>query len=197
MIEIEKKFILTEEQERNLIQGAIFVSEKTFTDTYYDTPDYVITAKDTWFRKRDDRFELKIPMNVSIEERVSDQYRELENEEDIALYLKLPIDKPFLEALKEANLNPFVSIITTRRKYTKDGFGIDLDSVDFGYSIAEIESMTDDESKIDETTDKIIKYAKTYGLSEGTVYGKVIEYLRRNNPAHFQALIDAKVVKLK
>lgn len=195
MIEIEKKFILTDEQQQLLIEGAEFLGEKIFTDTYFDDISYSLTTKDLWLRERSGRFELKVPMNVSIEERVSDQYKELETEEEIAKQLHLSKNNNFAEALKADGYIPFITITTTRKKYKKDGYNIDMDTVDFGYNIAEIEYMTDDECEIKEATDKIIEYARSHGLSEGIVRGKVVEYLRRNNPPHFQALIDAKVIK--
>ena len=35
MIEIEKKFTLTKEQEKNLIKDAVFISKKEIIDSYY------------------------------------------------------------------------------------------------------------------------------------------------------------------
>jgi len=196
MIEVEKKFILTDEQEKRLLDGAEFLGEKNITDTYYDDTSYSLTRKDLWLRKRDASFELKIPMNVSIEERVNDCYRELETDKEIAAYLKLSEKKALAEALTENGYAPFVTIVTTRRKYKKDGYNIDLDSADFGYRIAEIECMVEAESEIHDTGQKIIQYAKTHGLSgDNAIRGKVAKYLERNNPAHLQALIEAKVVK--
>lgn len=195
MIEVEKKFILTNEQQEQLIKNAEFIWEKTFTDIYFDDVNYSLTINDLWLRERDGKFELKVPMNVSIEERVSDQYRELETEKDIAGHLNLSAKRSLRESLRERGYEPFITVTTVRKKYKKDGYSIDLDTMDFGYNIAEIEYMTGDESKIKEATDKIIKYARGYGLSEGIVRGKVAEYLRRNNPTHFQVLIDTKVIK--
>jgi adenylate cyclase class IV len=195
-IEVEKKFSLTDEQEMKLLEGAEFLGEKKFTDTYYDDDRYSLTTKDTWLRSREGRFELKVPLNVAIEERVTDRYRELETDEEIAGYLNLPEHEALADALREIGYNPFATIVTTRRKYKKDGYGIDLDIADFGYNIAEIEYMTDEESKIQDATQKLVEYATAHGLSESSVIlGKVVEYLRRNDPVHFQALIEAKVIR--
>ena len=65
MIEVEKKFILTTEQEKSLIEGADFLGEKKFTDIYYDDEDFSLTKKDLWLRNREGRFELKIPKNIT------------------------------------------------------------------------------------------------------------------------------------
>ena len=193
MIEVEKKFILTEDQEKRLVDGAEFLGEKKIVDAYYDDSRYSLTTKDTWLRRRNGKFELKVPMNEIMERRVSDQYRELETDEEIAAFLGLPAGKILSETLREKGYAPFLVLTTTRRKYRKDGFGIDLDSADFGYNVAELECIIDDKSKVRETTQKIIDYAKTYGFGEGVVRGKVCEFLRRKKPGHFQALVEAKI----
>lgn len=196
MIEIEKKFILTEDQKNNLINEAEFLGEKKFTDIYYDNADFTLTKSDIWLRERDGKFELKIPMNESIKNRVSDQYRELDNERDILQYFRSGINKSLIDFLNQSRYESFCSITTTREKYKKNNFGIDLDSMDFGYRIAEIEYMTDDESKIQESTESIIAFAKKHHINTDTVVrGKVIEYIRLNNPRHFQILIEAQVIK--
>lgn len=194
MIEVEKKFILTDEQEKQLIEGAEFLGYKVVTDTYYDTRDYVLTTKDLWLRRRNGKFNLKVPMNAVREERISDQYRELDTDAEIASYLKLPTDKLAAKVLQENGYAPFVTITTTRKRYKKDGYNIDLDVMDFGYNIAEIEYMTDDDSQLEQVTNKIIAYARSYNIAGDAPWGKVLEYLRRNDPIHFQALVDAKVV---
>ena len=99
--------------------------------------------------------------------------------------------------LIEKDYRSFCEISTTRKKYKKEGFGIDLDVMDFNYTVAEIEFMIDDESKIKEATQSIIKFAQQFGINtNAVVLGKVTEYLRIKSPAHFQALIDAKVIKV-
>lgn len=196
MIEVEKKFILTPEQEKTLIDGAEFLGEKTFTDAYYDDRNFSLTKKDIWLRSRNGKFELKIPMNLSLEERATDQYKELENSYEILQYFNAATAKSLEDFLVSRQYKSFCNIITTRRKYKKDVFGIDLDIMNFGYTLAEIEYIIDNESKIQEATKAIIAFAeKNNIISNNVIRGKVIEYLRKNNPKHFQALIDAKIIK--
>jgi len=196
MIEVEKKVILTNEQEKALINGAEFLGEKKFTDIYYDDEGCALTSKDVWLRSRGGRFELKIPMNMYTGNRVLDQYKELESDKDILNYFRADIDKPLADFLIDKEYKPFCEIITTRKKYKKNGFNIDLDSLDFGYTIAEIEYMINDELKMDEATESIIAFAKKHNIdTDAVVRGKVIEYLRINNYKHFQALLDAGVIK--
>lgn len=195
MIEVEKGFNLTEEQERALIDGAEFLGEKKFTDVYYDDTQYSLTLSDHWLRKRDGRFELKVSMNKPLEERISDQYEELESDEAILQYFKAEAGKTMASFLEEKNYKPFCTVVTTtRRKYRKEGFNIDLDAMDFGYACAEIELMIEDASSMEEATQSIIQFAAKHGITEGNKWGKVIEYVKRNNPAHFQAFIDAGII---
>jgi len=195
MIEVEKKFILTTEQEKSLIEGADFLGEKKFTDIYYDDEDFSLTKKDLWLRNREGRFELKIPMNESIEKRISDQYKELESDEEILKYFHVDTTASIKGFLVAKKYKQFCVVKTTRKKYKKEGFNIDLDIVDFGYTLAEIEYMISDESKIKEAIQAIIEFAKKHDIDSAEyIRGKVTEYLRRNNSKHFQALVDAKVI---
>src|SRR2546421_324668 len=141
MIEVEKKFILTPEQEKSLIEGAEFLGEKQFTDIYYDDTGFSLTIKDVWLRERDGKYELKLPMNESLEKRVSDQYRELDVDSDILAYFEAR-DISVKDFLVEKGYIPFCKITTTRKKYKQEDFVIDLDVMDFGYTLAEIEFMT-------------------------------------------------------
>ena len=191
MIEVEKKFILTSEQEKKLIEGAEFLGEKQFTDAYYDDKDFSLTKQDIWLRERDGKCELKLPLNESSENRVSDQYRELDAEADILAYFGAQ-DVSIQDLLVQRGYIAFCKITTTRRKYKKEDFGIDLDIMDFGYTLAEIESMIEDESKIKEATQAIVEFAKKYDLDINVIVkGKVMTYLERNNPKHYQSLLDA------
>ena len=192
MIEVEKKFALTEDATDALLKDADFVSEKIFTDVYYDTPSFDLTRKDIWLRARSGKWELKIALSAA-NTRKSDQYRELETEKEIAEYLNLSLAASLSDALKSARYMSFGSLTTTRKKYKNGDFVIDIDSLDFGYEIAEIELMVSDVSEIDAATEKIISFAKEHSLPWGYTHGKVIEYLKRKAPAHFDVLVKAGV----
>lgn len=196
MIEVEKKFILSSKDRERITEGAEFLSEKSFTDTYFDTSDYLLTKADKWLRLRDNRFELKLPMNQGkgSSQRQLDQYEELDTDE--AIYKALDI-KPTATLQKDLEINgykPFSTFTTTRKKYKKGDFVIDLDVIDFGYSIGEIELMVESQSEMEEALNKILAFAKEQGLSVAPVRGKVFEYIRRNSPEHFKALEEAEVL---
>lgn len=187
MIEVEKKFFITPQQEKLLIQDAEFVGEKVFVDEYFDYSNWSLTTKDTWLRMRGDRWELKMPLNIG-PDRMVDQYREIENESEIIIELGFDNTKSLVDNLKGLGIEKFCRIETTRRKYKKNGFTIDIDRMDFGYDICEIEKMVNSEHEIEPAIKDILEYAKTAGLTSARVRGKVLEYLRRNNPAHMEAI---------
>ena len=194
MIEVEKKFLLQPADIKKLTAGAEFVKTITFTDVYYDTSDYALTRKDTWLRRRDARWELKIALSNALT-RAVDQYRELETEEEIANELWLSARAgSFPEQLKEAGYEPFVKLVTTRTKYRSGEFMIDIDSVDFGFNIVEIELMVNEESEMEPAVQKILAFAKGFGIVPTKVRGKVLEYLYRYNKEHYHALAKAWVV---
>ncbi len=196
MIEVEKKFILSQSDVDHLINGAAFLGQKDFTDIYYDTDKFILTANNKWLRSREGKFELKIPFCKNTKGSV-DQYKELEVEYIIRENLGLSQNNSIIEALEQAEYSSFCICKTTRKKYKKGLFTIDLDIVDFQdfiYVVGEIELMIDDELKIEEAVCKIISFAEDHGLSVAPVRSKVIEYLKQLRPEHYQRLVYAGVV---
>src|SRR3989344_1572892 len=197
MIEVEKKFILTKDNEARLTEEAEFLKEYSFTDAYYDTGDYALTSQDVWLRARDGKWELKTPLHKGAE-RLGDQYRELTDEKEIREYLKIPPKKTLAQDLKDAGYKPFCVFKTVRRKYKNTPFVIDLDAVDFGdfsYALGEIELLIEDSGDMNEAMEKIMEFGRKNGLGITHVRGKVIEYLKRVKPEHYWALVKANVVK--
>ena len=195
MIEIEKKFPYTKEIEERLIADAEFLHEIVNNDTYFDSETYSLTTKDYWLRKRNDRFELKVPMHeLGGKGSKVEHYKELEADEEIQQELDLDTSIAIEEALANAGYKPFANIQTTRRSYNKDGFHIDLDTANFGYQIVEIELMIENDADQKAAEQKLIKFAKRHGLKMETVRGKIITWLYANDKKHFQALVDAGVV---
>lgn len=202
MIEVEKKFLLTKDQEKKLIEGAEFIGEKVFTDIYYDTQDYQLTANDKWLRQRAGKWELKVSFNKDAANRKGDLYDELEDDGKIKKFFNFPAEKDLNEALKENGHAEFCICKTTRKKYKKHGFGIDIDLAEFEdesgpwhYELAEIELMVQDKKQMPEALEKIISFAKENGLETGYVRGKILVYLKEKKPEHFQALVDAGVAR--
>lgn len=212
MIEIEKKFLLTDAQKEKLLEKAEFLGEKTFVDVYYDTPEYVLTKNDIWLRARDGKFELKLPLQKN-GSGLTNQYHEIEGEEKIRQIFDIVPNGSFLEDIQSFGYAAFCECKTARRKYQKEKFTIDLDEVtffensaqggseyvrDFKYSIAEIELIIASEKEIKKANDEILAFADLMGLNPQAggknLRGKVLEYLFRRKPEHYKALVEAGVV---
>ena len=197
MIEVEQKFILSEKDEQLLTRGANFLGEKTFTDIYYDTADYALGKNDIWLRRRGEKWEVKIPTG-NPGKKVTRQYQEIEGEEKIRQVFDVAPKNDFISDIAEYGYAPFCECQTTRRKYAREKFIIDLDVAscgeDFSYRIGEIEMMVPSEEQAEFATEEILQFAKSLGLEALPVRGKVVEYLKRKKPDHYQALMEAGVV---
>lgn len=192
MIEIEKKFKLTQVELERLTADATLLGENQITDTYYDNSAYDLTRGDMWLRERNGRFELKMPLggkNGNVQ-----TYDELEDDDSIRKALDLSSGEPLANTLKTAGYSPFCTCKTTRAKYKIGEFGLDVDVADFGdftYELAEIELMARSREDVPEAEAKILEFAKKHGLSTGEIRGKILEYLACKNPEHFEALKKA------
>lgn len=195
MIEVEKHFILQPGDTERLIASADYGGTTTNTDTYYDTPTYSLTTSDRWLRNRNGGWELKVGLVKGAEAKQhATVYRELETEPEIRQELALATHLNFADALKEKGYAPYASWKTTRMTYRIDDLTIVLDSVDFGYELAEIELLVDKNEHVAAATQRIAAFAEERGLTPQLILGKNAEYLRRHNPKHYQALVTAGVV---
>lgn len=197
MFEVEKKFILSESDIARLVEDADFVGEKTFTDIYYDTKEFALTKNDIWLRKRGEDFELKLPMHLG-DKNFSQQYQEIEGEEKIREIFAIAAINDFESDINAFGYKPFCNCVTTRKKFEKEGFVIDLDTVVYDdksiYNIGEIELMVKEKQQMPEALEKIEKFAQKNELKSLPVRGKVIEYLLRSKSEHYRALVAAGVV---
>ena len=200
MIEVEKKFRLTDAQHESLIKDAEFVSEKTFTDTYYDTADYQLTTKDVWLRQRGENFELKVAVQFGYD-RPADQYDEITDIKAIREILNIKADTgDMAKDLAAQGIKPFIACQTTRRKYKFDEFTLaDMDIVkyedDSTYTLAEIECMVENQSDVPAAVERIHALAQTHGCTIEPIRGKVVQYLMNHKRDHFDALVKAGVIK--
>ncbi len=193
MIEVEKNFDITPESKRLMVDGATLLYRKTITDTYYDSKEYSLTGRDYWLRKRNGRFELKVPLNNGkILDRLTDQYKELETNEEIAHELGLAGMEEIENEIESAGYFPFGTIVTERESYRKDDFHLDFDEMDFGFTAFEIELMVEKIEDIPNAEKRILEFASRYDVT-ATGDGKVIEFLRRFRPEHL-AFLKSKSV---
>ncbi len=193
MIEVEKKFVVQQDELARLTTGAHFLGKEKHTDIYYDTADHALTRQDIWLRSRSGKFELKFPVSpVGAPHRII-SYDEIEN--DVAIGAKLGISNkgPLENSLVSIGYLPFATITTIRLIYEKDGFRIDVDNADFGYVVLEIELMVNSKNEVEVAYRRILDFAAAHKIlvPEKLTRGKIIEYLRRNNPEHFHVLEKA------
>lgn len=200
MIEVEKKLQLTAEEEARLLSGATFVSEKTFTDIYYDTADYKLTKEDQWLRERDGKWELKVSRDRSLD-RLGDQYEEVTNDTEIVSRLNLDTQGKLNSAfLAEHGFLPFVELTTTRRKYKRGTYTIDCDEVryagtDLVYRLAEIEAQATDDAHREEVLTALLAFLKEQNIPVRHTRGKITVYMFAHRPAHAEALVAAGVYR--
>ncbi len=192
MIEVEQKFLLNGESEEKLLKGAVLDYEKINVDVFYDDDNYSLGKQDVWLRKRNDQWELKIGHRLN-HENLSRTYEELEKDGLIAAWLGLPGEN-LAQEISNTGYRPFARIEKARRSYLRNGFRLDLDKCDFGYDVAEIELLIDSIDGQQEANDRIAAFAESIGLDSTPLRGKVVEYLYRFLPDHYQALLDADVL---
>lgn len=198
MIEVEKKFLLDGQEETRLLEGAKSQGEKQITDTYFDNETFDLTRANYWLRRRGDEYELKVPMQAN-DNKTVDQFEELDDADTIRRALKLG-EGTLAQLLVDAGYRPFMTAYTTRRKYTKAGFGLDLDMVtyadsDFHFQIAEIERMVENKQDMPAVIEEILRFARDHGLTTDTfILGKVGAFLRSERPEHYRALVAAGVL---
>ena len=191
MIEVEKKFKLDKIQQDALLAGARFLNKKIFTDIYYDTSDFYLMKQDIWLRDRAGNFELKIAYNTNIDD--FNQYREIMDEEEIKKFLKFELPKSMAENLRVRGFGQVCVCATTRSKFQKGEFIIDLDEVNFPekdhlYFIGEIELLVENEKQIGPARTKIGSFARQHNLDLLPVRGKVLEYLKLFEPEIYDTL---------
>ncbi|EKE11943.1 MAG: thiamine triphosphatase-like protein [uncultured bacterium] len=196
MFEVEKKFILNEKQKEALLDGAQFLGGKVFTDAYYDNEQFSLGLSDMWLRKRDDEFNLKIPMREKEGEMIN-KYHEIEGEMAIREIFAIPIISDFEQDLESFGHLPFCKFETTRKKYAKEGFVIDLDLADFGdwkYGLAEIELVVELKEDMKEAEEKIYEFARRHELEIKHVNGKLVEFFKRKMPEQYEILKKAGII---
>ena len=201
MIEVELKFVLSKEQKDLLLSNANFLCQETHTDVYYDSEDYSLSLKDFWLRKRNDKFTLKIPATTkdsvkSFQKKIVPKY-EIEDEDEIKKIFQITSNERLETALKESKYMPLYQFSTTRSKYEKNGFIIDIDISNFdnnlSYEICEIELIVNDEGEVNNALQKIKNFAQEHSITMQTdVEGKIYFYIRHKNREHLNLLINKK-----
>lgn len=85
------------------------------------------------------------------------------------------------KAVEELGLEVFASFVTTRHKYRTGDLHVDLDEVDFGYAVGEVEAMVRQLEDVPEALEKIQKFCRQLGKADLLqscvfVYERVIKF---------------------
>lgn len=176
MIEVEKKCLATEEFLNFLKNNAEKLGYYVLEDICLDFEDLRLIKNDIWLRRRNGKYELKIPM--LFDNKKSDVYEEIEDEKKILAKLDL---KNF------DDLQELSALITHRQTFKIDNFHIDLDEIispgtDFLYKMMEIELMIESPEQYENAQQKILQFMQEHALKNEIVNGKWVEYVKRYRP---------------
>lgn len=185
MIEVEKKFVLTFEEQKRLLADARLESEQSIADTYYDTSEYALLKSDRILRIRDGQPNLKIALAKRDAHFVA-RYHEVEDERRIRILLGLQSSGAFAQALIAAGFQSFYSVITRRKTFRDAGFRIDVDRADYAdgttYELCEIELLVESVEQSEEAAKKIAEHAKGKNIPLAPARGKLLNYLFKTKP---------------
>lgn len=202
MIEIEIKCKLTKEQEVKLLECATFIGEEHLTDVYYDSATYELSVKDFWLRARNGKFVLKMPATQSnlLSTQANAPKHEIEDESEIRTILNVPHKGSLVEDLEAVGFKPLYTLAKTRKKYSKEGFIIDLDHATFeqmAFDLCEIETMVERIEEVTQATEKLRIFVEKHGISIESVPGNLIALIKMVNPEHFRLLEQAQAERIK
>ncbi len=188
MIEVEKKFQPTDEQLKSMLEGADFIKGSINHDIYYDYEDLRLLNNGIRLRNRNGSFEVKIKQKTDNYGNVINS--EIEDEEEIKKYLNITGS---IQDFIDHNMIVFSDYVNNRKKYKKGIFNIDLDDMDFGYKLCEIEVMVENENQIEQAESEIINFINQYGIELKKIPMKREVYLKLKNPDLYNKIYGSLV----
>jgi adenylate cyclase class IV len=202
-------------------KGASLLAEKEFEDVYYDrvsgTDAYALGKKDTWLRKHNGEWKVKLPakdeqtlrthLGKAPESRIP-HYQEHVGEKAIRRELNLqqdatkPNQKSLEDDLKSRGIIPFATIRTKQTKFQvseQDKITLELNTTNFGYNLGKLAALVPNAkaNNLEEAMAVLQRVVLELGL-DTTTYApdSVIEYIYQNHKTdYFKALVDAKIVR--
>lgn len=211
-IEVEKKFAAGDpsalRQQVEASSGKT-LGEISFHDEYWDTAECVLTRRDTWLRRREQQWELKIPVAGSQRSGgETSTFTEIEGAPAVGAALATlladwdganeRLTGEELEArLRAAQLTPFAAFGTVRSKYKLGGCSIDADVASFGHSVVEIEVMCAAADEVAAAESEIARVATLIDARplDASSGGKLETFIRRFCPAVLAQLVEVGVLK--
>jgi len=178
MIEVEKKFQPTGEQLRALLEGAEFLGEVVNHDIYYDFEDFRLFDKKIRLRNRNGNFELKIGKGKTDSDDIGIVREEIKDKEEIKKFLNINTS---IQEFVNKNMIVLSDYVNNRKKYKKGLFNIDLDNMDFGYKLCEVEIMAEDEAGILNAQKLLSEFIGEYDIEIKKIPPKGEMYMRIKN----------------
>ncbi len=188
MIEVEKKFKPSTEQLNAMIADAEFLGEKVLHDVYYDYPDNRLFRGFIKFRSRNGVFELKISRRELADKDIGVE-KETEDAEEVKKYFNTKKD---LQTFVNEEMYVFSNYKNTRKKYKNGEFHIDVDKLDFGHNVVEIEIMVEKIEDVKNAKESIVNFAKKYNFDLGEVPSKGEKYFEIVEPGRYKELYGDK-----
>ncbi|XP_053268873.1 thiamine-triphosphatase [Pleuronectes platessa] len=214
-LEVERKFICDADTLKTLEElGAVCVGQQQFQDQYFDNPQFDLTLRDMWLRKRKGCWELKCPAEETNGEQsraaaLCTRYKEITTLHEIQLRVAEVIpdvceDRDAEKAsshqddswLSRRNLACFADFTTARQSFKlEEGVQIDLDQADFGYHVGELEVVVPEGGDVQAALEKIERTAQKLGLTgDRRVEAKMSIFLKRYHPEHYAKLLNAHIL---
>eukprot|EP00753_Platysulcus_tardus_P010707 PLAT2981.1.p1 GENE.PLAT2981.1~~PLAT2981.1.p1 ORF type:complete len:250 (+),score=86.58 PLAT2981.1:49-750(+) len=221
VLELERKFAIRDAAHALAVTralkdaGAVMVGEKSFTDAYYDVPDYQLCLQDIWLRQRDSLWELKfssMERDGRARGKAADAYIEVVGasgvcgvleEADVAVFAEgVPEEEAACEevlraAVGDGRLTQLAAFTTERQSWKLAVAGgremaVVLDETDFGCRVGELELLlsadTDDAERAaaEEVLDDTAARLKLGDIARG----KLESVLSATQPDLFARLSD-------
>ncbi|XP_023253812.1 thiamine-triphosphatase isoform X2 [Seriola lalandi dorsalis] len=189
-VEVERKFLCNADTLKTLEEiGAVCVGQQQIHDQYFDTPQFNLTLRNMWLRKRKGCWELKCPPAAvsGTEEKGGEQsgaaamctcYKEITSLPEIQLRVTEVIrnvcesrdtETGFSQQdeswLSKMNLVCFAEFTTVRQSFNleEEGVKIDLDQADFGYHVGEVEMVIPEGGDVQAALERIDRTAGKLG----------------------------------
>ncbi|XP_061777875.1 thiamine-triphosphatase isoform X2 [Nerophis ophidion] len=201
-IEVERKFLCSANTLKILQEIGVCAGQRRFHDQYFDTPQFHLTLRDVWLRKRKGCWELKCPVarvtgaEETQSEALCSRYKEITNLGDI----KMKLMEVLKDICKDVTILDQASCCVTEScrhemDSEQDKCWVDLDEADFGHSVGEIEVLIPEGGDMRAALDKIERTAKKLGLTgDQRIEGKMSVYLKINHPEHYARLMREHIL---
>ncbi len=185
------KFLITEETLFQIEKLATFKGSKTSNDIYYDFLNYRLTTNDMWLRERNNTFKLKRAIR-RYDQTVS-HYLNIIDETEILKTIGLEKEKNIFNSIKEKKLIPYANFQTIIRIYTLQNFTLVLDLAYFKEVIYRSLDIIPNNKK--NTKKELLTLAKDLNINTNIKpQPKLIYYILKKNPSHYQILLKANIV---